>query len=78
MIGGLGPLELIILVFIIILIWRITSRRSQKQQDTVVPQSNHINQSSENTSNVINNVTYNIHDSAIAGDINTTLDKQND
>ena len=48
----------------------------QQQQQVVVVQSNPVSQPLQNPSNVIHNVTYNIHDSAIAGDINVGLSEQ--
>ena len=51
-------------------------QQQQQQQQVVVVQSNPVNPSSENTGNVIHNVTYNIHDSAITGDIKTGLNEK--
>ena len=53
-------------------------RDGHQQQEVVVIQSNPVSQPSQNSGDVIHNVTYNIHDSAIAGDFNIGLNKQND
>ena len=80
---AVGTQELIIVVIlisVIIFVLRMLLRggQQQQQQQVVVVQSNPVSQPSENSGNVIHNVTYNIHDSAIAGDINTGLNEQDD
>ena len=79
--AAVGTQELIIVVIlisVIIFVLRMLLRGGQQQQQVVVVQSNPVSQPSQNSGDVIHNVTYNIHDSAIAGDINTGLNEQDD
>ena len=71
----------VILISVIIFVLRMLLRgggQQQQQQEVVVVQSNPVSQPSQNSGDVFHNVTYNIHDSVIAGDINTGLNKQDD
>ena len=72
-----GLLFILILISVIIFVLRMLLRGRQQQQVGIV-QSNPVSQPSENSGNVIQNVTYNIYDSAISGDFKTGLNKQDD
>ena len=77
-----GPFEILIFIFLIALplsVWRFLSSHSKKPQNQafIVQQSPAIQQPVR-SGNVIHNVTYNIHDSAISGDITTVVNEQDD
>ena len=77
MVAVMELLLVVIMISVIIFVLRMLSRGRQQQQVGVV-QSNPVSQPSEISGNVIHNVTYNIYDNAIAGDIKTGLNEQDD
>jgi hypothetical protein len=106
MMGGLGPLELIIICLLIlpIIYWKYTSsvNRKNHQNKLVITRFNHSTENNETVNNehidnkslesnhatidsttedekpttIVQNITYNIHDSAISGDINNEINNK--
>lgn len=78
-----GPFELFILLVVVFLIslaiiFVKMVLLGGKQKQLVYFQSTPINEPLQNSGNVIHSVTYNIHDSSIAGDLKSGLNQQDD